>query len=212
MTFDITPEEARQQIKHQLVRECLGSEYIKLNLTNKLQVIEDTESSTTSIVCDIQSNDEIISIEGSGNGPIDAFYLSLSQKLSEEYCSLSNFHFLEFGIRADLLKRNRRNWSGSDAYVEAVLVVRNDDGNDFVFRSVRQSVINASLSVALVAIEYLINLERAVIQVHRAIKDAKKRKRSDIVSSHTMKMIQLVDRGAYGDTIRKQRELDDDSE
>ncbi len=101
---------------------------------------------------------------------------------------------------------------GSDAYVEAVLVVRNDDGNDFVFRSVRQSVINASLSVALVAIEYLINLERAVIQVHRAIKDAKKRKRSDIVSSHTMKMIQLVDRGAYGDTIRKQRELDNDSE
>ena len=210
MTFDTTPEEAKQQTKHQLVQECLGSKYIRLSLVNDLKVIENTENSTTSIMCDIQKNNETISIEGVGNGPIDAFYSSLSQELLEQYCSLSSYHFLEFGIRADLLKRNRRNWSGSDAYVEAVLVVRNDEGNDFIFRSVRQSVINASLSVALIAVEHLINLEEAVIQIHHAIKDAKKRKRSDLVSSHTMKMIQLIDRGGYTDTIRKQRELDDD--
>jgi len=207
MTFETTPGEVRQQAKYQLVRECLGNGYIKLNLINKLQVVEDIESSTTDIVCEIQKNDETFLIEGSGKGPVDALYSSLSKKLSDEYYSLTNFHFLEFGIRADLLKRNRYSWPGSNAYVESVLVIRNNDGDDFVFRAVAQSVINASLASALNAVEYFINLEEAVIRIHHAILDAKKRKRSDLINNHTMKMIQLVDKGAYEETIRKQREL-----
>ena len=210
MTFETTPGEVRQQMKYQLIRECLGNGYIKLNLINKLQIIEDIENSTTSIACELQKNDETFSIEGTGKGPVDAFYSSLSKELSDEYCSLTNFHFLEFGVRADLLKRSRRSRSGSDAYVESVLVIRNNDGDDFVFRAVAQSVINASLASALNAVEYFINLEQAVIRIHHAILDAKKRKRSDLINNYTMKMIQLVDKGAYEETIRKQREREND--
>jgi len=201
MTFNMTPGEARQLMTHQVVKEALGDKYIRLKLINTLKITEDLEKSETKIACEVQRGDTAFLIEGSGKGPVDAFYSSLSDHLSDEYCTLSDFYFSEFGIQADLLKKHRR--SGSDAHVESLLVIRSYEGDDFIFREQAHSVINASVLTALSAIEYFINLEEAVVATHDALYDAKKRKRSDLANTYLMRLIQLVDKSSYQETLRK---------
>ena len=179
-------------------------------MVGELKIHENLENSQTKVVCQIRAREEDFSVVGTGKGPVDALYSSLSKMLSEEYISLKNFYFLEFGVRTSLLKRTGTLNSGSDAQVEALLVLRNTDGNDFIFRAKDCSVIGASMRAALNAIEYLINLEEAVLKVHSAIDDAKGRKRDDLVRRFTNKLIRLVDRGSYEETIRRKREEGDE--
>ena len=90
------------------------------------------------------------------------------------------------------------------------MVLCNAEGNHFVFRARDCSVIGASINAALRAIEYLVNLEEAVIKVHAAVRDAKGRKRDDLVRTFTNKLIRLVDRGSYEEAIRRHKEEDDE--
>tara|TARA_R100000781_G_scaffold50239_1_gene33282 strand:+ start:166 stop:798 length:633 start_codon:yes stop_codon:yes gene_type:complete len=209
MTFSLTPGEAKQEECYRLIKESLGQDYVQLKLVGELKIHENLENSQTKITCHVRARDEDFPIVGIGKGPVDALYSSLSKMLSQEYSSLTNFYFLEFGVRANLLKRSKISNPGSDAHVEAVLVLRNGDGNDFVFRARDCSVIGASMRAALSAIEYLINLEEAVIKMHVALEDAKDRKRDDLVAGFTNKLIQLVDRSSYKEAIRREREKND---
>jgi len=210
MTFSETPGEAKQKECHRIITESLGQDYVVLELVGDLQIHEVLKQSETRVTCRVRVRGEEFQVSGIGKGPVDAFYSSLARMLLEEYCSLSNFYFLEFGVRANLLKKGRSSSSGSAAHVDALLVLRNHEGNDFMFRERDLSVIGASMKAVLKAIEYLINLEEAVIRVYDAIKDAKERKRPDLVKDFTNKLIQLVDRGSYEETIRRKREQDDE--
>ena len=208
MTFSETPGEAKQKECHRLIMESLSQDYLQLELVDEIKIHENLNNSQTKIACSVRVKGETFAIVGTGKGPVDAFYSSLSKVLSDEYTSLNNFYFLEFGIRANLLKRTGNLSSGSDAIVEALLVLRNIDGNDFIFRAKDCSLIGASMKAALNAIEYLINLEEAVVKVHTAIKDAQGRRRDDLVRKFTNKLIRLVDRGSYEEAIRRKREED----
>ena len=210
MTFRETPEETKQKECHRLIVELLGQEYVHLNLVGELKIHENLENSQTKVVCNVRVRGEDFPVVGVGKGPVDALYSSLSKMLLVEYCSLANFYFLEFGVYTNLLKKNRPPTHPNNAsFIDALLIIRNGDGNDFVFRARDCSVIGASMRVAVSAIEYLVNLEEAVVKVYAALKDAENRNRDDLVRKFTNKLIQLVDRSSYEEVIRRQRESGD---
>ena len=93
--------------------------------------------------------------------------------------------------------------TGLSAAVETLFVVRNDHGEDLVFRNKSTSVNRASVKSVLKAVEFFVNMERAVKLLHTAIKDAKERNRGDLVTAYTMKLSELVHTTSYTDVLDK---------
>jgi len=61
----------------------------------------------------------------------------------------------------------------------------------------------AAISAIRKAIEYLINVELAVIQLYKGIQDATARDRTDLIQKYTLQLAELVRIVSYEETIAK---------
>ena len=188
-----------------IAREVLESKYVSLQMEGNFQIEEDLGNDSTKIHCVVaitgsQDKNTMI-IEGEGKGPIDAFFKSLRKELAREYTSLNTFRFREFSAVAELNKRYTKT-SGSSAAVEIAFVVQNGRGEDLIFRDKSTSVNKASVKSVLKAVEYFVNMEKAVKLLHSAIKDAKERNRGDLVGAYTLKLAELVSTTSYDKLLK----------
>ena len=201
-----TPGEMRRPLYEKLAREILADRYVNLHLQGNFKIEEDLRSDTTKISCVIEAtgsqNKSTMIIEGKGKGPIDAFFKSIKKELSNEYTSLSTFRFKEFNAVAELNKRNTKT-SGSSAAVEALFIVQNDRGEDLIFRDKSTSINKASVKSVLKAVEYFVNMEKAVKLLHAAVEDATKRNRGDLVNIYTLKLAELVRTTSYDEVLKE---------
>lgn len=71
------------------------------------------------------------------------------------------------------------------------------------FRSQGRSAIRAMLDVVLSTIEFYINSEAAVQNLKKYIKEARTRRRQDLVEKYTSKMVDLVKGVSYERVFRE---------
>lgn len=206
MNFNLTPLEAKQSHYENIAREVLGGHYLFLKIKDNFVIREDFNHDQTQIECIIVMSDtnrtQEKKILGHGNGPVDAFFNALLTELSGEYESLETFEFSQFATRANLKKSHFKN-SGSNAEVEALVVVRNGFDNELIFRDKSQSLSRASARAVLKSVEFFVNIEKAVKILKRSIDDAKKRNRGDILSSCISRLGELVNATSYKKIIGK---------
>ena len=148
---------------------------------------------------------EEIRIEGDGVGVVDAFFDGVMKLYGEEYPSLKTIavHDFEVVSKFDDAKGRR-----SDAGAVARLLIRNSEDEVFTFTRETSSVTRSVVRVSLDALTFFINSERAFVQCHLALQDAKARRRSDLVQRYRTMMGTLVGATSYSEVIERLKRED----
>ena len=124
----------------------------------------------------------------------DAFFDGATRAWSAEYPSLKTVVVSDFKLGSGFDDAKGRR---SDALAVATLRMKNSHDAQFTFESKSPSVTRSSVRVALDAITFFINAERAWVQLQLAIKDATERRRSDLVARYRQQMGTLVTATSY---------------
>jgi hypothetical protein len=186
-----------------LAREILGDAY-QLHQLQRVEAVEDIIENRVKVRAHLErfGTDESVDVEGEGVGVVDAFFDSLLRVFADEYPSLKTIEVADFEIRTKLENAHGRK---SDAEAEAVLRIRNSEGVEFAFTARSPSVTRSTMEAALHALSFFINSERAYVQLHRALLDAKERRRADLVERYRGQMGTLVAATSYSEVIERLR-------
>ncbi len=203
----LDPEAQRVDV---LAREILGDNYFHFQIESA-ELKEDMASGGVRLDCKLirTGSGQEIKLSGEGVGLIDAFFEGVMQVFAAEYPSLKTIKVSDFNVGAGMAdaKKDR----ASDALAHANLRIKNSAGEEFTFTSATPSVTRSSVRVALDALTFFINSERAYVQLHLALKDARERRRSDLVQKYRGQMATLVHATSYSEVIEKLRAEDGDS-
>ena len=197
------PEEVVQEKCEKIINEVLGLAQLKLFISNfVLKESDKDKRSYISCSLAIPGNRKLSSkIKGEGDGFVDALFNATVEKLSSEFCSLKKFSLDDFSVRVDF--KGSRQWNKTDAPVEIKLAIKNLDDKRLYFTAKARSLVVAAISAIRKAIGFLINIELAIIELHRSIHNAAERNRMDLVQEDTMRMTELVRIVSYEETIAK---------
>jgi len=185
-----------------VIKAILKKKYECLKLDG-LSVKENIKEQTTEVICRLMFGKKKLTINGLGKGPVDGLFTALVNNFSGKYCSLKNLYCVRFSIEADVEKYLTS--YKTDATVEATLEITNSH-TTLLFRERANSVNVVSANVVLSSIEHFINAEKCVIVLYRAIEDAKKRNRGDILNNCTRQLAEIVKNVSYENVIQKLRE------
>ena len=210
--------------RQQLITNALDGDYLsikvkKLSLNEDLTNLYQNQSSEeikeiTQQSCEVILEVEVkrgsydtepaysIDLQGKGVGLIDASFEALVKHFADEYQSLKSIQFASFAIKGEAEQSKR---AGADAKCTARLVIHNSDDNPLEFEESGHSMAAVSLFIVLSAVEHFINAERAFISLYRALEDAKKRGRQDLVESFTSQLSELVKTTSYSEVIAQLR-------
>ena len=197
-----------QESTSALVSRVLGDDTLDLHVEQfKLEENFDAARCTADlIVTGMPSSEDAVSLAGEGVGVVAAVFHALRDNLSRESPSLNSIRFSGFEIRADF--NTRKEDAGSDAAGTVVLVVENSSGRRFEFAHTSRSITASMVIATLQASEYFVNTERAFIVLHRALEDARKRNRSDLVTRYNREMADIVENTSYSEVIERLRAED----
>jgi len=199
------PEELLQDKNKKIAQNILKNEYIKIKICN-FSLQEDLAKEQSQIegtLLLVSSEEQAYEIRGAGKGLVDALFSTIIKKLLHDYISLEGIRFLEFMVSVDLSKGRRK--SKSDAPVEICLVISNSSDKELYFRYKSKSIISALINAILKAIEYLINIELAVLRSHESIAEAKERNRFDLVEKWTFDLVELVKTTSYEKLLKSKK-------
>ena len=160
-----------------VTREILGENYLHFGL-ERMEMVEDKDGVAVKVRLSRSGVGEHSDIDGKGVGLIDAFFEGLTRRFGDEYPSLKTIAVTDFRVGSGFDEAQGRR---SDALAVATLRMKNSHGAEFQFERKTPSVTRSSARVALDALTFFINSERAYVQLHVALKDAKERRRSDLV-------------------------------
>tara|TARA_R100001244_G_C5160409_1_gene130933 strand:- start:226 stop:834 length:609 start_codon:yes stop_codon:yes gene_type:complete len=195
------PEEELQKKCASIVREVLDRKYINLFIGNFILKEEDKEKiSNISCVISFSNEWEDVIIEGKGRGVVDALIGAIIAQFGEVFFSLQQLEFDDFAMRVKFKNSFTRR---ADAPVEIKLALKNKRGQRIYFFAESRSMVVAAISVIRKAFEYLINAERAILQLRESIFEATKRNRFDLVTRYTDQMSCLVKILSYEEVIKK---------
>jgi len=186
-----------------LAREVLGENYFHY-VIERFLVEENADG--VSLTCTLQRAGEggTLELKGSGVGMVDAFFDGVLQAWGEEFPSLKTITVHDFHLESvfDDDSKGRR----SDAKAQATLLIHNSEEVEFRFVRQARSITWASVRAALDALTFFINSERAFVQMNLAVKDAKERRRSDLVTRYRQQMGLLVRATSYSEVIERLKE------
>ena len=184
-----------------LARDILRENYVHFAL-EKVDMVEDKDGVRAKAEMTRSGAGEMLTIDGSGVGLLDAFFDGVIKRFADEYPSLKTIAVSDFRVGTGFDEAQGRR---SDALAIATLRIKNSEGVEFQFERRTPSVTRSSVRVALDALTFFINSERAYTQLHLALKDAKERRRSDLVERYRGQMSTLVTATSYSEVIEKLR-------
>ena len=195
------PEEELQKKCASIVREVLDKKYINLFIGNFILKEEDEEKiSNISCVISFSNEWEDVIIEGKGRGVVDALIGAIIAQFGGVFFSLQQLEFDDFAMRVKFKNSFTRR---TDAPVEIKLALKNKRGQRIYFFAESRSMVVSAISVIRRAFEYLINAERAILQLRESIFEATERNRRDLVTTYTDQMARLVKILSYEEVIKK---------
>ena len=194
----------KQEASAKLMQEILKEHYLRLEVLS-YELHENFETGASRIACQVKDmqTGETQTIEGRGEGVLDAFFHGLKERLTESFTSLKTLRFASFEIRGDL--ETSRGQVGTDAEAVAVLVVRNGQGRDFEFKFSSRSILKSGIEATLEAAEYFVNSERAFLTVHKCLDDARSKNRPDLIDKYTNMLAVLVENSSYSELVEQKR-------
>jgi len=198
-----TPDEMRQAEILRHVKDVLGDSYVHIEPAG-VEIKEDLLKEETEVRCEAMIRGEIVQIEATGSGVIDALFQGIRTVLAQEYCSLEEISFEDFII--DINPATRKKREGTDVSVFVELIVRNSRDVHHHFHSEAKSFNVAAIRAVLDAIGYYVNCELAVVRLSELLRDAKKRNRADLLRSYTNLLSEVVQNTSYEKTIVKWRQ------
>lgn len=172
----------------QLAREILHENYHSFDV-EKLELEEDPTRVTVKVKLRRQPENDIVMVEGQGVGLVDAFFNGVMKAWEDEFQSLKTISLSDFSIGSGFDGAKGRRF---DALAVATLRVKNAHGVECAFERKTTSVTRSCLLVALDALTFFMNAERAYVQLQLAMKDANERRRSDLVARYRQQMSTLV--------------------
>jgi len=188
----------------QLAREVLRESYSTYDV-EKLELTEDASGVNVKVVLrrarvsgDGASNS--VEVSGRGVGLVDAFYDGIMGAWANEFASLRTISLADFVISAGFDDAKGRK---SDALAVATIKVKNAHGVTCSFERKTPSVTRSCLLVALDAVTFFVNAERAYVQLQLAMKDATERRRSDLVDRYRQQMGTIVQATSYAELPRR---------
>lgn len=191
-----------------LARDVLRDSYVHFRL-DRIFMDEDVLDGRVTVKSTLSRSgtDEKVELEGSGVGLVDAFFDAVVARFAEEYPSLKTIKVSDFSMGSGFDRSKGRQ---SDAMATANLRVANSEGVEFTFSNRAASVTRSSIRAVLDALTFFINSERAYVQLHLALKDAKDRRRSDLVERYRTQMSTLVAATSYSEVIERIQKEDGD--
>jgi hypothetical protein len=196
--------ETKQARSLALMKEILKGDFFDLTLVG-YEIREDFETGETRMACRVRDSHtgDVQTIEGQGVGLIDAFFHGLKARLADRYRSLESIRFVRFLVKGKM--DTGHDPASTDAMAEVTLGVRNSYGNEFDFRHSSRSVMRSGLEATLSAAEYFVNSELAFVTIHRALQDAKAKRREDMVNKYTHMLSSLVENTSYSEVLEQMR-------
>ena len=184
-----------------LAREILRENHVHFRIRS-IRVDEDMDEGALHLRCSLEQSQrgEQVALEGVGVGLIDAMFDGVTKAYADEYPSLKTIAVSAFTLTSEFERANGRK---SDALAHAELGLQNSEGVQYLFRHASPSVTRSVVRVALTALSFFINSERAYVQLHLALKDAKERRRSDLVARYRTQMSTLVSATSYSEVIER---------
>lgn len=185
-----------------LVREVLGEQYLDLRV-DRFVLEEDVDTGRCTVSCALHRHPtgDALEIKGDGVGFVDAVFHALRKELGKSYPSLNSIQFSSFRVEARL--DTRREKAGSDAVGAVVLELQNSRGRRLPFTHSSRSITGSAMIVTLLGVEYFVNTERAFITLHRALGDARRRGRSDLVERYQIQVATIVENTSYSEVIER---------
>jgi hypothetical protein len=184
-----------------IAREVLGGNYMKLQIKN-LELKEDFAALHSNLCADIEvttsEGTKVIRIGGQGVGLVDAAFDGMMKAFAPEHVSLSAISIDDFSISIKFRGTQGRK---SDAYAIALLRMRNSENHEYAFTYRTPSISQSSLAVVTEAVAFFVNSERAFIQLHVAVADAKSRNRFDLAERYQQQMAVLVTATSYKQVV-----------
>jgi hypothetical protein len=169
---------------------------------DRLEVVEE-QAVTVRARLRRSPGDDLFEIAGEGVGLVDAFFDGVWKAWADEFPSLKTIRIADFAVGSGFDgTRGRR----SDALAVARLKVENSHGVTFTFERKTPSVTRSCIRVALDAVTFFVNAERAYVQLQLALKDAVERRRSDLVTRYRDQMAVLVQATSYSEVIERLRD------
>lgn len=184
-----------------LAREILRDHYVHFHVS-RIALDEDVDKGEVALqvtLVQAGSGAQVV-VDGKGVGLVDAFFEGVMRVFGDEYPSLKTVTVSDFGLRPGFDGARGRK---SDALAVVSLRMKNSEGAEFRFERATPSVTRSAVRVALDALTFFINSERAYVQLHLALKDATERRRSDLVSKYQQQMGTLVHATSYSDVIER---------
>ncbi len=198
----------RPHINDELIQRVLGASYLQLKIV-KLALEEDCAESLSKVtvqVADTVGNQ--FDVQGQGAGIMDAVLSGLRARYGVEYQSLNSIELTSFSVHARL--DTKKDTIGVDAIGEVSIDIRNSRGTVFTFSDESRSIASSMARAVLAAVEYFVNAERAFITLHKSLKDAKARNRTDLVTRYTRELSDVVKSTSYAEVIETaQKELEE---
>lgn len=192
----------RHQENLELIKRVLDKEYVELQLVT-LRVEENAEETRTSVTLELSDGTQTVSLSGSGVGPIDGVFSALLGRYGDEYQSLKSIELVDFRVEAKLDTKQAK--VGVDSMGTVRLNVHNSEGKSFEFSDESRSVSRSAARAVVAAVEYFVNAERAFITLHRALLDAKDRKRVDLITRYTRELAEVVRSTSFTEVIERMK-------
>lgn len=189
----------------QVMEETLGDNYLKFSLES-IQSTESTKDEFNSKIVarvNCSNHDDALVLEGEGVGTLDAFFLSLRDRLAEDYPSVKAIIFSS--IRAQSIPGSDREHP-TDAEAEVFLRIRNSYGDEIEFINRSRSLLRASLEGLLEATEYFVNSELTYIKLYQTLEHYRNQGRSDLVDKYTSLLSMMVRNTSYEEVTERIKE------
>ena len=185
-----TPEEGHQAYCESIAREAQEGKWTNLKISS-FSLEEDVEENISTIKYDIAlDGGSTRTINGKGQGLVDALFNSLVKNLSKEFLSLEQLEFQDFSVRVSFKQARRA--ARTDAPVEVCLAISTSPFYETYFRHKSVSLVSASIEVVRKSIEYFINLEKAFFLLRGDVQSAKERNRDDLIGINSDKVVEII--------------------
>ena len=140
-----------------------------------------------------------------GSGVIDAIYTGMLKQLEGKYISLRNVVLYDFIVSVKFQESMTTLSTDAPVEVKIGLVGTSSSKSKLYFKAKSNSIVKSSLVAVCEAMEYLVNSEMAVKQLHKDIQHASKRQRMDLKERYISKLSELVNFISYSEVIEKNR-------
>jgi hypothetical protein len=190
----------------ELIQRVLGDNYLRLEIKS-LDVEEDLDAELTRVkVRTVDPHGAESTVSGEGVGLVDAIFEALLERYAAEYESLRTLELVNFNIDARIDTANQSH--NVDAKGLVTVEVKNSKGTLFTFSDESRSITTSTARAVVAVVEYFVNAERAFITLYNALKDARERNRSDLITRYTRELAEVVKSTSYATIIEKiQKEL-----